>query len=53
MLRKAVSTGLPNYPVFQHDPHLAGVQAHPQFQKLMTALKRDWDRYHREFAAPL
>jgi hypothetical protein len=51
LLRKAVATGLPNYPAFRDDPHLQPLHTHPQFLRLMNDLKREWTSYQREFAA--
>ncbi len=52
LLRKASATGLPNYPLYRDDPHLASLRNHPPFLRLFADLKRDWEKYRREFAMP-
>jgi TolB-like protein/Tfp pilus assembly protein PilF len=48
-LKRAAGTGLPNYPLFRDDPHFASLRDHPQFLRLLAGLKREWERYKREF----
>ena len=49
LLRKASSTGLPNYPAFRDDPFLISLHNYPPFLRLMAELKREWAGYQREF----
>jgi tetratricopeptide (TPR) repeat protein len=50
-LRKASCNGLPLYPVFRDEPHFEGMRSHPQFLSLLSALKKQWTSYNREFGA--
>jgi serine/threonine protein kinase/Flp pilus assembly protein TadD len=49
LLRRCAEFGLPNYLLFQSDPHLQALRGHPAFQELMSALRRDHDAYREEF----
>jgi len=49
LLRKAGSTGLPNYPLFREDPHFHSLRERPEFVNLMAELKREWEGYRKEF----
>lgn len=54
-LGKAAAIGLPLYPGFRDDPHFISLHNHPQFLRLMAALRTEWLSYRREFgnsAAP-
>jgi tetratricopeptide (TPR) repeat protein len=48
-LRKAVETGMPNYPMFARDPNLAPIRTSAEYVGFMTALKPRWDAMDREF----
>jgi hypothetical protein len=48
-LRKASVTGLPLYPGFRDDPHFASLHNNAQFLSLMSAVKKEWLSYQREF----
>ncbi|MGH9775677.1 MAG: protein kinase domain-containing protein [Candidatus Acidiferrales bacterium] len=50
LLRKASATGLPNYPVFRDDPHFQTLRNNAQYVKLLGELRRDWEKYRREFS---
>jgi hypothetical protein len=41
--------GLPNYRLFEADPHLRNLRENPQFQALMTRLRREHDSIRHEF----
>ena len=49
-LRRASETGFPNYCVFRDDPHLSGLHGNPEYRRFLSALKRQWIGFHREFA---
>jgi len=49
LLRKAGRMGLPNFPAFQSDPHFKPLLKHPQFVRLLSELKGEWEGYRREF----
>jgi Flp pilus assembly protein TadD len=49
LLSRCAETGLPNYLLFQSDPHLRGLSGHPEFQSLISNLRRDHDAYREEF----
>ena len=44
-LRNAADDGLPSYPLFERDPSLERVRAHPNFVQFMGELKKRWERY--------
>jgi serine/threonine protein kinase/Tfp pilus assembly protein PilF len=48
-LRRASQTGFPHYFVFRDDPHLTNLRDVPEYQKLLSALKRQWVAFHDEF----
>ena len=48
-LRRASQTGFPHYFVFRDDPHLTSLRDVPQYQKLLSDLKRQWVAFHDEF----
>jgi Tfp pilus assembly protein PilF len=48
-LRRCAEDGLPNYRLFQSDPHLRTLQNYPDFQLLVTQLRRECDKYQQEF----
>jgi serine/threonine protein kinase/tetratricopeptide (TPR) repeat protein len=48
-LRRCGDMGLPNYLLFQRDPHLSNLRGDPDFQVLMTELRREYDRFQEEF----
>jgi tetratricopeptide (TPR) repeat protein len=49
-LRRCADMGLPNYLLFQSDPHLRSLHEHPDFQALMTNLRREHDQFQEEFS---
>jgi hypothetical protein len=49
LLRKAIATGLPNYPLFRDDPNLQPLHNQPAFTHVMLDLKKQCDAYQREF----
>ena len=50
-LRKAAATGLPNYPVFNDDPHLAALPGVVSYEALMRELESEWRALKRDFGA--
>jgi TolB-like protein len=50
-LRKASMTGLPAYPAFRDDPHFDSLHNDPSFLRLMSAIKKEWMGYAREFGS--
>lgn len=52
LLRKASTIGLPNYPVFRDDPHFASLRNHRPYLRLLADLKREYEKYQREFGRP-
>jgi TolB-like protein/tRNA A-37 threonylcarbamoyl transferase component Bud32/Flp pilus assembly protein TadD len=50
-LRKASKIGLPNYPAFRDDPHFAPMRSYAPFLRLLADLKRECERYRREFSS--
>jgi adenylate cyclase len=48
-LRAASVDGLPQYPLFRDDPHLASLQAKPEMNQLLSDLKSEWNGYRSEF----
>jgi serine/threonine-protein kinase len=48
-LKQTVETGMPDYPLFTHDPHLNRIRRTPEFIDFMATLKTRWDGYDREF----
>jgi tetratricopeptide (TPR) repeat protein len=47
-LHRAADDGLPCYPLFENDPHLANLRQDPGFLALMAELKVQWERWRRE-----
>jgi serine/threonine protein kinase/tetratricopeptide (TPR) repeat protein len=48
-LERCAAMGLPNYRMFQMDPHLRSLHDNPGFQNLMTRLRREHDSIRDEF----
>jgi adenylate cyclase len=48
-IREASACGLPNYPLFRGDPHLAPVRDEPEMKKLMSELERECASFRQEF----
>ena len=48
-LRDAAASGLPNYPMFRDDPHLASLHAEPDMVNLLADLEREWNGYKQDF----
>ncbi len=44
-LEKAADNGLPCYPYFEKDPHLASLREEPDYQAFMKRLRTRWERY--------
>jgi eukaryotic-like serine/threonine-protein kinase len=51
-VRRASETGFPNYPVFRDDPYLKSLHELPEYRRFLSALKRQWVAFDREFARP-
>ena len=49
LLRKAMQTGLPNFPLFRDDPHLRALDGFAPYRRLLVDLEREWAKYRREF----
>jgi TolB-like protein/tetratricopeptide (TPR) repeat protein len=48
-LRRCAVMGLPNYDLFQSDPHLRSLHGHADFGTLMSELRRSHDAFQEEF----
>jgi TolB-like protein/DNA-binding winged helix-turn-helix (wHTH) protein/tetratricopeptide (TPR) repeat protein len=48
-LQTAADTGMPNYTLFQREPHLARIRSSPEFIHFMAELKPRWQNMTREF----
>jgi eukaryotic-like serine/threonine-protein kinase len=48
-LRTTVDTGMPNYTLFDRDPHLDKIRKDPGFMQFMAELKPRFDKYQQEF----
>jgi len=46
-LRRTAADGMPCYPLFRDDPHLANLRGDPRFVQFMTDLKRRFDELAR------
>ena len=44
-LRRTAENGMPNYPLFRNDPNLRGLQGDADYERLMTALQRQFVAY--------
>ncbi len=44
-LQKAADNGLPCYPYFEKDPHLASLRTEPDYEAFMKKLKVRWEHY--------
>ena len=44
-LEKAADNGLPCYPYFEKDPHLASLRGEPDYQAFMKKLKARWEHF--------
>ena len=42
-LRRTANNGMPNYPLFRNDPNLRGLHGDPEYETLMTELRRQFD----------
>ncbi len=51
LLREIVADGLPNYPVFNSDPHFKNLHGLPEFNALMSELELDWQEFKTEFGS--
>ena len=49
LLRKAIATGLPNYPLFRDDPNLQPLHNQPAFARMMGDLKKQCRAFEKEF----
>jgi len=49
-LRRCGEMGLPNYHLFDRDPHLQPLRGNPEFQALLSQLRREHDSLREEFA---
>ena len=48
-LRATADTGMPNFPLFERDPHLNRIRKEPAFIQFMTELKGRWLRFKQQF----
>ena len=48
-LRKTVDYGMPNYPLFERDPHLDRIRRDSTFIKFMQEFRSRWEDYRRGF----
>ena len=48
-LRKTIDYGMPNYPLFERDPHLDHIRRDPAFIQLMQEFRPRWEEYRRGF----
>jgi TolB-like protein/Tfp pilus assembly protein PilF/predicted Ser/Thr protein kinase len=48
-LHECADLGLPNYLLFDSDPHLRGLHNRPEFLVLMSGLRREYDTNQEEF----
>ena len=48
-LREISAEGLPNYPVFNTDPHFESLHDLPDYHALMSDLEREWQEFKTEF----
>ena len=51
-IRQAAELGLPNFPLFDNDHHLASLNTEPKFVKLLEELKDEFEQYREEFGEP-
>ncbi|HEX6051414.1 MAG TPA: tetratricopeptide repeat protein, partial [Gemmatimonadaceae bacterium] len=52
-LRRTAENGMPNYPLFRNDPNLRALQGDADYERLMTALERQFLAYSRLVRSPL
>lgn len=48
-LRRTVALGDVNYPWFQRDKNYDSLRADPEYQRIMTDVRRRWETYNAEF----
>ncbi|HEX4135208.1 MAG TPA: protein kinase [Bryobacteraceae bacterium] len=48
-LQRCADLGLPNHRLFEMDPYLRSLHNHPEFQRLMHALRREHESLEEEF----
>ena len=48
-LRKTIDYGMPNYPLFERDPHLDHIRRDPSFIQFMQEFRPRWEEYRRGF----
>jgi eukaryotic-like serine/threonine-protein kinase len=48
-LRKTIDYGMPNYPLFERDPHLDHIRRYPSFVQFMQEFRPRWEEYRRGF----
>jgi tetratricopeptide (TPR) repeat protein len=48
-LRRAATTGFPNYPLFRDDPLLVPLRKDPEMKQLLRVLENDWKDFQKEF----
>jgi serine/threonine-protein kinase len=46
-LRRTAENGMPNYPLFRNDPNLRGLQGDAEYERLMTALERQFVAFRK------
>jgi tetratricopeptide (TPR) repeat protein len=50
-LSRAVETGLPCYPLFEHDPLLDPLRGDPEFRRFMAELQKSWEAAKARYGA--
>jgi tetratricopeptide (TPR) repeat protein len=48
-LQSTADTGMPNFTLFNRDPHLDKIRKSPEFVKFMAALEPRWRQYEQKF----
>ena len=44
-LGRAAAHGMPCYPLYRDDPHLAALKGDPAFEAFMAKLEEQWEHY--------
>jgi hypothetical protein len=48
-LREAAATGFPSYPLFERDAYLNRIRQAPNFVRLLTKMRTQFEKYEHEF----